>query len=237
MANAYNFGQDRLSEKQISNMQKYLTDEGWRNYLIHISLSDYVVKGFDYEAFAKDPSAFFALYADIFFSVPDCYFQGLGLQTFGLWYPNKTYTDGRIYHPYISYMCYDETMSLKEVYGLDFSVERSSLLPIYDNFLGWLYGKGTDQSGAGGNLFMAFTNIPGLGTFSKAGIYCWMLIYLFFYFIYRQKKEPLLLVGLGIGVYLTVALSPMIVYRYCAPVIFSAPLLVSVLFWPWKEDV
>ena len=134
-------------------------------------------------------------------------------------------------------MCYDETMSLKDVYGLDFSVERSSLLPIYDNFLGWLYGKGTDQSGAGGNLFMAFTNIPGLGTFSKAGIYCWMLIYLFFYFIYRQKKEPLLLVGLGIGVYLTVALSPMIVYRYCAPVIFSAPLLVSVLFWPWKEDV
>lgn len=234
MANAYNFGQDRLSEQQISKMQKYLTDEGWRNYQIHISLSDYVVRGLDYESFTKDPTAFLALYADIFFSVPDCYFQGLGLQTFGLWYPNKNYTDGRIYHPYISYMCYDETMALKDVYGLDFSVERSSLLPIYDNFLGWLYGKGTDQSGAGGNLFMAFTNIPGLGTFSKAGIYCWMLIYLFFYFIYRQKKELLLLVGLGIGVYLTVALSPVIMYRYCAPVIFSAPLFVATLFGPWK---
>lgn len=237
MAYAYNFGQDHLSESQLSKMRKYLTDEEWRNYLIHICLSDYVIRGLDYDAVRKQPVEFLSLYLDVLFTVPDCYIKAAGLQTFGLWYPNKAYTDGRIYHPYLSYLCYDETMGLKDLYGLDFQVERTSLLPVYDEWLGWLYGKGTDQSGAGGNLFMAFTNIPVLGTFSKAGIYFWLLFYLFFYALYQKWKMPFVVWSTGFGVFVTVMLSPVIMYRYCAPVIFSAPLFVSVLFWPWKEDV
>lgn len=82
-------------------------------------------------------------------------------------------------------------MGLKDHYGLDFQVERTSLLPVYDEWLGWLYGKGTDQSGAGGNLFMAFTNIPVLGTFSKAGIYFWLLFYLFSMLCIKSGKYHL----------------------------------------------
>lgn len=233
MAYTYNFGQDQLSENQIYKMQEYLTDEGWRDY--DICLSDHIVQKLDIYAVTKDPAAFFRLYLDVFFTAPDCYIKGLGFQTFGLWYPNKAYTDGRIYHPYIGYLCYDDTMILKDIYGLDFSVERSSLCPMYDGLLGWLYGQGTDQSGYGGNLSMAFSNIPILGTLSKAGIYFWLLLYLLSYSIYRKWREPLAAVGLGIGVYLTVFLSPVMMYRYCAPVIFSAPLFVAVLFGRWEE--
>lgn len=236
MAYTYNFGHDRLSEEQIGKMQKYLTDEGWHTYQLHICLSDHVMRELDYQAIIDDPAAFISLYLDIFITVPDCYIKGAGFQTFGLWYPNKLYTDGRIYHPYIGYLCYDDTMILKEAYGLDFSVERFSLFPIYDEFLGWLYGKGTDRSGYGGNLSMAFSNIPVLGTLSKAGIYFWMLLYLLFYSIYKKRKEPIVMVGLGIGVYITVLLSPVMMYRYCAPVIFSAPLLISALFGPWRDS-
>ena len=137
MAYAYNFGQDQLSESQLSKMRKYLTDEEWRNYLIHICLSDYVIRGLDYDAVRKQPVEFLSLYLDVLFTVPDCYIKAAGLQTFGLWYPNKAYTDGGIYHPYLSYLCYDETMGLKDLYGLDFHVERTSLLPVYDEWLGW----------------------------------------------------------------------------------------------------
>lgn len=58
MAYAYNFGQDQLSESQLSKMRKYLTDEEWRNYLIHICLSDYVIRGLDYDAVRKQPVEF-----------------------------------------------------------------------------------------------------------------------------------------------------------------------------------
>ncbi len=235
MAYAYNYGYDRLSEETIQNLLGYLSDEDWRLY--GRCIADAVITRVDANVIENDPISFVKLYVDLFLAVPDCYIKGAGLQTFGLWYPNKTYPDWRIWHPYLEYLCLDTS-----TFGrTDFAVSRNSLFPIYDRLLGWLYGKAQNYpldypDGFGGNLSMAFSSIPVLGILSKAGIYFWMLLYLFFYALYRRWKAPFVLIGMGAGLLLTVFLSPVMMYRYCAPVIFAAPLFVSIFFITWDSE-
>lgn len=230
MAYVYNYEYEQLSEQQVNQMQRYMPDEDWRMYMPCIS--DQIKNRMDTVAIRNDMAGFIRLYLELFLTEPVGYIKGAAMQTFGLWYPNKKWPDARIWHPYISYQCLD-------TYGIElagFAVSRSSLFPAYEELLSTLYGKGEDHSGYGGNLSMEFSNVPVLGVLSKAGIYFWMTLYLFFYALYRRWREPFLILGLGIGIFVTVFLSPVIMYRYCAPMIFAAPLFAAVFFMPWKES-
>ncbi len=228
MAYAYNYGHDRLSQDKIDRMQRYISDEGWRTY--EPCIADHVKAQLNTDEVRTHTLDFLDLYIDVFLSAPECYIKGMALQTFILWYPCKEWPDARTWHPYINYLCAD-------TYGTEltpFTVNRSSLFPFYEKILGVLYGNGTDHTGYGGNLSMIFSSIPILGTLSEVGIYFWLLLYLFSYALYRRWREPFVIIGICMGVCLTVFLSPVILYRYCAPVIFTAPLFIAVLFTPWE---
>lgn len=234
MAFVYNYDHDKLSENQIEQMFRYIPDDGWSNYGLYcLSISDPVKANLDREETRKNFLDFINLYLDILRTAPSGCFHGAVLQTFGLWYPNKGWPDVRTWHPYIEYLCLDTIGMYGE--NFDFSVERYSLFPVYDKILGILFGNGTDHSGFGGNLSMIFSKIPVFGMFCKVGIYIWMLIYLFFYSLYRRWRGPFIMIGLGIGILLTIMLSPVILYRYCAPVIFSAPIFLAVFFGQWHS--
>ena len=230
MAYAYNYAYDKLSEDEISQMQEYISDEGWRSY--QPCISDHVKGQLNVDKTREHMDEFIKLYFEVFQASKESYLKAAALQTYGLWYPNKVWTDWRTYHPYIAYLCSD-TFGL---YDSDFTITRTSLFPAYDNLLGTLFGKGDDHSGAGGNLSMAFSKVPVLGTFCRIGTYTWVLIYLFFYSLYRRWKKPFGVIGLEIGICITVFLSPVIMYRYCAPIIFTAPLFVAILFLPWESE-
>ncbi len=230
MACAYNYKYEKLSQEEIDRMNRYISDEGWRTY--EPCIADHVKSQLNTEEVRKNILDFFEVYIDVFLSAPECYMKGAALQTFGMWYPYKEWPDARTWHPYLNYVCAD-------TYGKDlthFTVSRSSLLPSYEKVLSTLYGKGTDYTGYGGNLSMAFSSVPVFGTLNKAGSYLWLLIYLFFYAIYKRWREPFAVIGIGVGVSLTVFLSPVILYRYCSPIIFTAPLFMAVLFTPWKGN-
>lgn len=224
MAYAYNYGYERLTEEEKKKMLQYISDEGWRSY--EACISDHVKGSLDTEAVQNHMFEFWKLYAKIFFTVPDCYVAGAGMQTVGLWYPNKIYPDARTWHPYINYLCVTRNDFT------DFSVIRNSQLPMYEKILGMLYGRGEYDTGYGGMLSMEFSHLPVVGILSKPGIYCWLLLYTFFYAVYRKWKEKFVVIGLEVGVFLTILLSPVIIYRYCSPMIFSAPVFFSLLLWP-----
>ncbi len=229
MAYVYNYEYEQLSKQQADRMLRYMSDDDWRTYMPCIS--DQIKNRTDMGAIQDDIVGFIKLYTDIFLTEPGGYIKGAAAQTFGLWYPNKKWPDERIWHPYIGYLCSD-------TYGIElvgFAVSRKSLFPAYEELLSTLYGKGEDHSGYGGNLFMAFSNIPVIGVLSKAGTYFWMTLYLLLYAVYRKWREPFLMIGLGMGIYATVLLSPVILYRYCAPMIFAAPLFAAIFFIPWEE--
>ena len=80
------------------------------------------------------------------------------------------------------------------------------------------------MTGYGGDLDMHFSNIPIFSVFCKMGIYFWMIFYMFVYAVFRRKKIALLPLGLVVGLTVTIFLSPVMYYRYYAPVMFSSPL-------------
>lgn len=234
MAYVYNYGNDKLSEKNTEKMLTYMSKEGWNSY--DPCIADAIKNSLRTDVVKQDLAGFIKLYTDVFLSAPGCCVTAAGLQTFGLWYPNKSYPDKRIWHPYIEYLCLDTTG-----FGLtDFAVSRTSLFPLYDKLLGILYGETENYPedyvlGYGGNLSMVFSAIPIVGIFSKSGVYFWLLLYLLLYAVYKKWRRRFAVIGMGIGIFLTVLLCPVMMYRYCAPVIFSSPLFVALFFIPEKN--
>ena len=107
---------------------------------------------------------------------------------------------------------------------------------MYEKYLAWFFGQGDDFSGYGGNLSMVFSKIPIISLFIKSGIYFWTIIYVIGYCVYKKLRMPFLVMGLVIGLIVTVVLSPVILYRYMAPVIFSFPIYLAVLFTKWDSE-
>lgn len=230
MAYIYNREPNKLSDDDMKEMLKFISDEGWRSY--EECISDHVKSQLNAEYTHDHFGDFVKLYIKVGTKSPGGYFKAASLQTFGLWYPNKIYPDGRTWHPYLNYVCYDT----KGVYGSDFTISRNSMLPMYEKYLAWFFGQGDDFSGYGGNLSMVFSKIPIISLFIKSGIYFWTIIYVIGYCVYKKLRMPFLVMGLVIGLIVTVVLSPVILYRYMAPVIFSFPIYLAVLFTKWDSE-
>ena len=228
MAYVYNYSEN-ITDRQRDDMQEYISDEGWKSY--EPCISDHVKSQLKVEEVKKNKIEFLRLYLQCFKADPGAYLQAAGLQTFGLWYPNKVWPDPRPWHPYIDLLCYNTD----GWYGMSFSINRNSLFPAYETLLKNLFGDGVPGDGYGGNLKMCFTKIPILDSLCQIGTYTCFLIFEFLYAIYKRNKSILIILGLEIGLWLTVFLSPVIMYRYCAPFVFSAPLYGSLLLITTRE--
>lgn len=221
MAYVYN-NSEKLTEEQRNEMQLYVSDEGWQAY--EPCISDQVKGRLNVDVVRDHKMEFLKLYLRCFLTDPIGYLQAAGMQTFSLWYPYKTWPDPRPWHPYLNLQCYNTT----EVYD-GFSISRRSLCPPYELILRILFGYGGAGYGWGGDLEMTFTRIPIFNELCQAGTYTWILVFEFFYAIYKRKKEIFVILGIELGLWLTVFLSPVIMYRYCAPLIFTAPLYILAL--------
>lgn len=222
MAFAYNYD-SHISRKLRKDMQNYLSDEDWKRY--EPCISDQIKGRLNTELVQENILDFVDLYVKVGMESPESYFAGTLLQTYGLWYPNKQYPDPKIWHPYINYLSFS-----KDIYNVGFTIPRVSLFPFYEKILGWMFGMGYTEDGYGGELFMAFSEIPILSWLCKAGTYTWILMYTCIYSFIRKRKHILLPLGYLLALFLTVFLSPVIMYRYVAPFVFSGPLIVALLF-------
>lgn len=222
MAYAYHLGE--LPSDLKENMELYVSYEGWSNYMPCIS--DQVKGRLNGQYTLEHLGDFVDLYCKVGAHSPKSYLQGACLQTYGLWFPGKDYPDAATWHPYIDFQSY----SYVGFHGTDFILKRNSLFPSYNQALAWLFGEGETLDGYGGHLFMAFSDIPVLSALCKAGTYTWLLLYAACYAVYRRWKDALVILSFPIGIWITVFLSPAIMYRLVAPIIFSAPLIAAVLF-------
>ena len=223
MAYAYNNG--NLTQIEKNEMEEFVSQEGWQSY--RCCISDNVKSKFNTDKFKENRTGFIKLYMKGLFNHPIDFIQGMGLQTFTLWYPDKKWPDDRPWHPYIDILCYGESVSHRSFAEQDFMITRRSLFPQYELFLEKMFGYGTPDDGYGGNLKMFFEKIPVVGTLFQAGLYSWIILYIFMYSIYRKNRELFIAISLILGVWITVFLSPVIMYRYCAPFIFAAPIYIS----------
>lgn len=222
MGFSYNYTDDISPDLKIE-MQRYLSDEDWMFY--QQCISDQLKGRLKITEVQEDFSGFVKLYLKVGGRSPSGYLMGTLYQTYGLWYPFKNYPDSRIWHPYMFYVPISGNL-----YESGLVIPRESLFPVYDKMLGWLFGVGESQDGYGGNLFMTFSEIPVWSLLCKAGTYTWLIMYAFVYFIVYRRWQALIPLGYVLGLFLTVFLSPVILYRYVAPLVFSSPLIVALLF-------
>lgn len=223
MGYAYRDDTNSLNENDRHSMEEFVDAKYLEEGLTEIS--DTVKSGFKIDKFKENPRKFLEVYIEIGRKTPKDYLYGLLYHTIGLWYPEKHYADPQIWHPYINVQSYDITQF--EYWKTSADIRQHSYFPLYLKWIQYLFGWDDNMTGYGGNLDMHFSNIPILSVFCKMGIYFWMIIYMFFYALFRRKKFALLPLGLVTGLSVTILLSPVMYYRYYAPVIFSSPLWIQ----------
>lgn len=224
MAAAYNYNES-LPDDLRKQMEDYWTSESLHQYTSGIS--DPIKNNFDVSNFQNDPIKFLKLYLNIGQASFPYYIKSTLLQTYGLWYLNKTYPDDQIWHPYINYICIDAS----QIWGENaLDIHRYSFFPKYEHFLQKLFGYGNEKSGYGGNLETEFVNIPIFSSLCKLATYFWLVLYIAGYGFYKKQDKTNLVILFALGLTVTVFLSPLMYYRYYAPIIFSTPIIIASLF-------
>ncbi len=223
MASVYNYAP--LDDGLKKEIEKYVPEKNLKEYIPGIS--DAVKNYLRVSKVKENPTDFLKLYVKVCSKYPKYALTGILKQTYGLWHLNKRYPDDHLWHPYINYKNTDARIN----WGSDsLNITQTSILPWYNKLLSYLFADGDDASGYGGGLQTHFQQIPGLAMLCKLGTYFWIVVYIAMYGVYKGWKEKNLLVYFNLGLTCTVFLSPLMCYRYYAPVIFSIPVIVSLLF-------
>ncbi len=219
MACAYNNSSNKLTDFQKKELRGYIKDEALEMYSHNPSISDHIKGGLDTERVKADIVGFVRLYISIGIKAPVSYLEGAYMQDLGLIYIDKRYPDPRMWHPYLNYASYDLH---NDAY---ITIKRESLFPAYNQLLGKLFGYATN--GYGGDVVTIFSDIPVLGLLCRVSLYFWIIVFLIIYGIRMKQKGLLFLLGICIMFTLTIVLSPVIMYRYYAPVVFGIPIIIT----------
>lgn len=216
--NAY----DKLSEEEWNVVYRYIPSDMFYIYNYQPCISDVLMRAKNEELLIQDPGTFLKMYVTVLTRAPvECLQAGL-LSCIGLWYPDKYYSDWRMYHPFIEYQMWSDGPEYRPEY---LAIYRQSKLPFVDKKLSKLYGEVRAEG-----VPVEFDDIPIFSAFTRIGLYFFASIYVFFYLLYRKRFCFLPCIGLVLGIVACVILGPVTFYRYCAPMIFSAPAWIAVLF-------
>lgn len=216
--NAY----DKLSEEEWGVVYRYIPSDMFYIYNYQPCISDGLMRAKNEELLMQDSETFLKIYATVLTRAPvECLQAGL-LSCIGIWYPDKYYSDWRMYHPFIEYQMLTDGPEYRPEY---LAIYRQSKLPFVDKKLAELYGEVRAEG-----VPVEFDDIPIFSAFTRIGLYFFAVIYAFFYLIYRKRFSFLPCVGLALGIVVCVILGPVTFYRYSAPMIFSAPLWLTTLF-------
>ena len=143
------------------------------------------------------------------------------INTQGFWYPNKTYPDERIFHPYIEYK-----ISTPSIFSSDFiEIKRNSKIPVLEKYFSKVLNENEWQK------------IPIISSICSMGSYFVFGIFLILLALYKKKYKHLIVLSIYIGIYITLLLSPVALYRYVYSVAISIPFLFFLTHDIYKKDV
>lgn len=214
---------DKLTEDEWSVVYRYIPADVFDIYNYQPCISDVIMKALNEDLLMQDTPTFLNVYVTVLSRAPvKCLQAGL-LSCIGLWYPDKYYSDWRMYHPFIEYQMWSDGPEYE--YRPECPViHRQSKLPFVNEKLSELYG---DVRAEG--VPVKFDDIPIFSTFTRIGLYFFAVIYAFFYLLYHKRFFFLPCIGLTLGIVASVVLGPVTFYRYCAPMIFSTPVWLTTL--------
>lgn len=207
----YCYNKDSLTQEELSYIAELIPEDVLKTYEFSPCISDALKGNLNDTLLKSDFKKFIKMYLSIGVKNLGTYFEAFLLNSIGTWYPNKTYPDSRMYHPYLEYQMLD-AKKWNENYIV---IERNSLLPLYEKALNIFVNKS------------AWNIIPVISTIFSTGTYFFAFIFVIAYMIYERKHIYLVPLSLVLGLYITILLAPVSLYRYIYPIILSVPLILS----------
>ncbi len=206
------YHRDSLSKEDQVLIQQFIPN--YERYTPRVS--DSVKDTFNGEAFAQDPGMFVKLWASVGLQYPVIYIEAFLSNNVGFWYPLMKYPDTGTY---LSYIVYHNT----EYSGDWPEITRTNYLPGVSAY----YEKMTEQG--------IYHKIPGAFIWYSGGILFWMLILGTSICVYRRRYEMLLPLSILVGLWGTLMLSPVVVFRYVYPLMVSVPVILCLYLEKTKE--
>lgn len=184
--------------------KEYLTT--WENYSPRVA--DFVKEGLNEDKYNENPSKFIKLWLNVGLKAPGAYLNAALSQTMGYWYPDMQYPDLATFHPYMEY----ENMTWAD--GEWIFIERTSYIPGFSKvFDGFAYGT-------------EFQNIPLFALLCSPGFVFWVMCVVACRCIIIKNYRMLLPCSILFGLWLSIMVSSLVLFRYAYPLMLCIPVLI-----------
>jgi len=201
--------QDVMTKEEQTMAKEYMWE--WDYFMPRIA--DNVKNSFDNERFSENKAEFLKLWIGVgkkdIRTYIDCWLD----LSLGYWYPDCIYPIPGAYHPYIEY-----ENSVPNRYDTEENttfLQRHSYFPRLEN---WLSSFSYETK---------FQAIPVFSMLFSPGFAFWVCILLVGILVYNKKYIGLVPLALCIGLWLTLLLSPVVLFRYMYPVIIAIPYMLA----------
>lgn len=219
LARALAEDKENMTEETINEYKKYYgnIDELIKWSKKAPSISDNLKKQLIIKNVKDDLGGYIKLWLEVGINHKKAYIEAFGMQTLGLWVPNKIYPDDRAYHPIVEYENVNTKVAYQDKNNNYLPIDRQTKFKIYDTFLEyWIYNNN-------------WTNLPIYSFVLGQSFYLYVLILTIFVCILRKNKRILIALSPVIAIEFMMFFSPVALYRYIFPVVISFPLMLMTI--------
>ena len=214
LARVYNYNYSILDQEDLNFYNNYYTDlDSFKYYTYRQSISDPIKSVLNTTKTSENINQYVYFWIKIGIKDLENYTEAFLMNNIGTWYPNKNYNDDRMYHPYIEY----NMLEAKKWNDKYIVINRKSLFPLYEKILKVLVEKN------------AWKKIPIISNLFTTGTYFIIFLYTLGLAIIKNKKHYLIPLGCMIGLYATILLAPVSLFRYIFPIILLFPVMISII--------
>lgn len=207
--------QSSLSSSDAKMIKDYIPD--YQKYEARVA--DPVKDTFNTELFSQNPSSFIKLWLKTGLAFPLEYIGAFFYLNMGFWYVSMKLPDPGTYLAYIPYRNADSGQ-VGVIPGKTVYLERTSLLPGLTTF----YEKYVEDGG--------FQNIPVLSLFYSSAFYFWLICFGIILCIYKKRYRMAAPFALLAILWLTLMVSPVVVFRYAYPLAVCFPVILGMMAEP-----
>lgn len=217
MARAALYAEDELSEEELNNIHDLINEDYVQKY--NARISDPVKSGFKTSVLFREPFRYLKTYFSVGLKCPDVYLDAFLDLSLGNWYPDMVYPDTSTGHQYIEYE--DWTLAYENTRRSDKQIipARESKLPALDEWL-TTYSMDVTQQ-----------NVPVFSMLISSGFMFFLIVAVCTVILYFKRYVRLLTPLMLLGLWGTVMLGPIALFRYSYPLMVCTPFL---LYYMWS---
>lgn len=225
MARAAMDAPDQLTEEELSNIHALISENTVQAY--NPRISDPVKSGFRTSELFRSPLRYFKTYLTVGMKCPGIYLDAFLNLSLGNWYPDMVYPDASTGHQYIEYE--DWTQLYEKTRSSDRQIipQRESKLPVLDDWLDTYSLEVTQQE------------IPVLSMLISTGFIFFLIVIAGAAILCFRRYRKLLPLLLMLGLWGTVMLGPIALFRYSYPLMVCTPFLIQEIWEcgaPFKRE-